>query len=230
MRTAKPENIKSDFLAGLLDIETVLTNVESASLPRADKNLISEYSFLGASVLLEGYISDLFVTYINKDSSSFVSALTGKMSIESGDETAKRAIALTTLDISTHLTLEKIRDVLDPKGWNVTFSTVADMKQKAGVWLAAPYKERFTLLSRRHSALVSATKAMRNYLAHRSRAAHDTMQTALAHSDLTTGFKRGGNKVHSIGSFLESVPAGKSKTRLAFYISELRDIANHLYP
>lgn len=230
MRTADPTNIKTDFLSGLTDVEIVLANVTGVPLPVSSKNLIAEYSFLGASVLLEGYVSDLFVAYINKKSGPFVSALTGKMKVESDDSFAKRAISLATVDIASHLTLDKIRNILDPKGWNVTFATSADMKAKAGTWLDAPYSAYFTGMSARHCALLEATKAIRNYLAHRSSASQATMQAALANADLTAGFMRGANQVHKVGSFLDSTPAGSTKTRLQFYLSELKSIAVHLCP
>ena len=175
-------------------------------------------------------MSDLFVAYINKKSGPFVTALTGKMKIESDDDYAKRAISLATVDIASHLTLEKIRNVLDPKGWNVTFATSADMKEKAGRWLDAPYKANFTGMSNRHCALLEATKAMRNYLAHRSSASQQTMQSVLVHANLTAGFKRGANQVHKVGSFLDSTPSGKTETRLQFYLSELKAIAGQLCP
>ncbi|WCE05978.1 hypothetical protein [Pseudoxanthomonas sp. JBR18] len=230
MRTADPQNIKSDFLSGLSDIEGVLANFATVALPKSNKNLIAEYSFLGASVLLEGFISDLFVAYINKKSGPFIGALTQKMTIESTDDYAKRAIPLSTVDIASHLTLEKIRKVLDPKGWNVTFAISADMKAKAGIWLDLPYKTHFTSMPNRQCALVEATKAMRNYLAHRSSASQQTMQTALHHGSLTAGFKRGTNQVHSVGSFLDSTPTGKTQARLVFYIDELKGMADQLCP
>lgn len=230
MRTANPATIKSDFLSGLRDVESALAKVASVNMPVTSKNLIAEYSFLSASVLLEGYVSDLFVAYINKKSGPFVSSLTRHMKIESDDDLAKRAIALATVDITSHLTLDKIRSILDPKGWNVTFSTSADMKRKAGLWLDLPFKSHFTGLSAKHCATLEATKAIRNYLAHRSSNSKKTMQDVLQNSDLTIGFMRGPNKVNKVGSFLDSTPNGCTKTRIQFYLLELKAIAIQLCP
>ncbi|WP_343350670.1 hypothetical protein [Pseudomonas sediminis] len=230
MRTAAPGNIKNDFLAGLSDVEAVVNNVSNVSLPISNQNLLAEYTFLGASVLLEGFISDIFVAYINKKSGPFIGSLTNKMDISAADEYAKRATTFAQVDIASHLTLEKIRQILDPKDWNVTFATSADLKAKAGQWLDMPYKNYFTSLSPGHSSLLEATKAIRNYLAHRSGASQKVMQAALADSNLSASFRRGLKEVHKVGSFLDSTPRGGSQTRLEFYLSELKSVANQLCP
>ena len=230
MRTATPVNIRTDFLSGITDVESALAKVASVDMPISSKNLIAEYSFLSASVLLEGYVSDLFVAYINKKSGPFVSSLTSQMRIEADDDLAKRAKPLATVDIASHLTLEKIRNILDPKGWNVTFSTSADMKAKAGIWLDLPYKTYFTGISANHCALLEATKAIRNYLAHRSSKSRQSMQDALQNGDLTACFMRGTKKVIKVGSFLDCTPNGYSTNRLQFYLAELKSIAAQLCP
>ncbi|WP_186208238.1 hypothetical protein [Burkholderia gladioli] len=230
MRTADPQNIKVDFLRGLQDVEDALDAVTASTVTQKSRNLIAEYSFLGAAVLLEGFVSDLFVACINKDSSRFVGAMAGLMTMTATDDTAKRAIAFAEIDISTHLTLDKIRKILDPKGWNVGFNDSADLKAKAGQWLENPFRARFTGLSQAHSAVFDATKSVRNFLAHRSSASLATMQAALASPTLPAGFRRAANKVHSVGSFLDSVPPGAAQIRIKSYLLEVRAIAEHLWP
>lgn len=141
-----------------------------------------------------------------------------------------RAIPLTAVDIEPHLTLEKIRQILDPNSWNVTFATAGDLKVKANQWLDDPYKTSFNGISNAHGAVLETTKSIRNYLAHRSGASKITMQTALTNVRLPAGFRRGANQVHSVGSFLDSTPTGAAKTRLATYLLELRAIAAQLCP
>lgn len=230
MRTANPNNIRDDFLAGLQDIEDALTDITGKGITQKSRLHVVEYSYLAASILLEGFISDLFVTYINRKNSTFVAYVTSRMKIEATEEISKRAIPFAVVDISSHLTLEKIRKILDPKDWNVSFATSADLKAKAGLWLDNPYKTYFTSLSAHHGALLEATKAARNYLAHRSGASQTALQSALTHSDLAPGFRRGTNNVKSVGSFLDSTPPGERQTRLTFYLSELRAIARQLCP
>lgn len=230
MRTADPNNIKTDFLQALQDVEDAHDAVAVSTVALKSRNLIAEYSFLGAAVLLEGFISDLFVACINRKSDRFVGAMTGLMNMTATDDTAKRAIAFAQIDIATHLTLEKIRKILDPKGWNVGFVDSSELKSKAGQWLEEPFRARFTGLSPAHSALFDTTKSVRNFLAHRSTASLDAMQTALAAPNLPAGFRRAANRVHSVGSFLDSVPPGLVQTRIKSYLQEVRAIAGNLWP
>lgn len=230
MRTADPQNIKTASLSGLQDVEDALGAVIASTVSVKSRNIIAEYSFLGAAILLEGFVSDLFVAFINKKSSRFVGAMTGLMTMTATDDTAKRAIAFSQIDIATHLTLENIRKILDPKGWNVSFVDSADLKSKAGQWLEDSYCPRFTGLSQAHSAVFDTTKPVRNFLTHRSSASLATMQTALASPNLPAGFKRAANKVHSVGSFLDSVPPGLAQTRIKSYLQEVRAIAGQLCP
>lgn len=230
MRTADPKNIKTDFLSGLQDVEDALDAVIASTVALKSRNIIAEYSFLGSAILLEGFVSDLFVACINKNSGRFVGSMTRQMTMSATDETAKRAIAFSQIDIATHLTLENIRKILDPKGWNVSFADSADLKAKAGQWLEEPFRARFTGLSQAHSAVFDTTKSVRNFLAHRSSASLTTMQAALASPNLPAGFRRAANKVHSVGSFLDSVPPGLAQTRIKSYLQEVRAIAAQLCP
>ena len=230
MRTANPDNIRNDFIAGLADIKDALIDVTNRGVAAKSRLHVVEYSYLAASILLEGFVSDLFVAYINKKNGPFVNHIVGKMRIEAADEIAKRAAQFATVDITSHLTLDKIRQILDPRDWNVSFTTTGDLKAKANLWLDAPFKNHFANLNAHHGALLEATKATRNYLAHRSGTAQKAMQLALVNPNLTQEFRRGANQVKSVGSFLDSTPPGQQQTRLNYYLSELNAIARQLCP
>jgi hypothetical protein len=230
MRTVDPNNIKTDFIAALMDIEEAHSSVSASAIPKSQVHLLAEYTFLGAAILMEGYISDLFVAYINKQNSRFILTLTNHMEIEGDEPYSKRAKQYAVVDIASHLTIDKIRKILDPKDWNVSFVSAADLKGKAGQWLDQAYASRITNLSPSHCALYDTTKAIRNFLAHRSGSAKNVMQDALINQDLPVEFRRGVNNVDKVGNFLESKPVGESQSRLRFYISEIRNIANQLCP
>ncbi len=230
MRTAAPQNIKADFLHALQDVEDTHDAIAGSTVALKSRNLVAEYSFLGAAVLLEGFVSDLFVACINRKSERFIGAMTGQMTMTATDETAKRAIAFAQIDIASHLTLDNLRKILDPRGWNVGFAGSADLKARAGQWLEDPFRARFVSLSQSHCALFDTTKAVRNFLAHRSTASLNAMQASLADANLPPGFKRAANRVRSVGSFLDSVPPGLAQTRIKSYLQEVRAIANHLWP
>ncbi|TLD71496.1 hypothetical protein FEM03_08205 [Phragmitibacter flavus] len=230
MRTLSPTSIRDDFLAALVDVETTFQAAESAGINAAGMKLITEFSFLSAAILFEGYISDLFVAYINRDSSVFSAHLVGKMVIETIDPHAKRAKSLATISIHQRLTAADIRSVLDSRDYNITFPTVAEMKTGAGQWLAPSFKAYFVNLTASHAAILSATKTMRNFLAHRSGASKNEMQTALAASDLPASLRRGQHTIRDVGSFLRSRPTPQESLRFNQYLQALNQIGNALCP
>lgn len=230
MRTKDPANIKSDFLSSLKDVEDAYVSMAGAALAPTHNNLMAEYTFLGASVLLEGFVSDLFVAYINRDNSIFVNYLTGRMKIEPDGTYARRAKNFAGIDIKSHLSQEAIRSILDPSGYNVSFKSADDLKEKAGIWLAQPYRGHVHAMTTANSAVFEAIKAIRNFLAHRSKSAKDNMQDILVMNDLPQGLRRGQNKVHSVGYYLDSRPNYRDGHRLENYLSALRSLANVLCP
>ncbi|WP_054889865.1 hypothetical protein [Pseudomonas sp. NBRC 111129] len=232
MRTADPQNIKNDFLAGLQEIQEVFAAVDApgVGILVAQKYLVAEYTFLGASILLEGFISDLFVAYINKEPDVFVQALTASMELSSTDEFGKRAIQFTSTEIKSHLTLDKIREILDPKEYNVTFPYEAEMKKRAGMWLSVKHRGYFNSMQKPDYALIDSTKSVRNYLAHRSTSAKKAMQIALADPNLPVEFRRKKNNIEKVGYFLHSSHRLNAISRLSFYLDSLKAIAEKLCP
>lgn len=230
MRTVDPQNIKTDFLSGLSDIQATFSAASTSALSEKQKDLIAEYTFLGTAILLEGFIGDLLVAYINNKNKAFVKFLTKKMEITSSDDYSKRAKKISKISISSHLTEKKIRDILDPNNYNIAFSSSAELKKSAGLWLEPPFKSRYTSLTPQHSALLECTKAIRNYLAHRSLASSTQMQASLINPNLNINIKRGANKIHNVGSHLNSQVGNPQQHRLSVYLNEVIAIANHLHP
>jgi hypothetical protein len=228
MRTLDPKIIREDYLAGVIDVRTTWDAVLATGLSYDGKKLVAEYSFLAAAILLEGYISDLFTAYINQNDARFKTELINKMKIDTSDLHAKAATSFAAILIQGRLTQSEIRKIIDPRDFNITFVTTAEMKAAAGRWLATGYKNRFTSITGPQAAVMECIKAMRNFLAHRSTSARDTMQTALAKSNLPASLKRGGHEIHDVGSYLTAQSGGS--TRIAQYLTYLESIGTVLCP
>ena len=71
MRTQDPTNIRTDFDAAINDVVTAFEAAEAKIEDDAPRKLLAEYAFVAAAALLEGFISDLFVAYINSDFERF---------------------------------------------------------------------------------------------------------------------------------------------------------------
>jgi hypothetical protein len=188
MRTADPKNTRAVFVNALNDVRTTFTSSEQSNIPDSAKKLVAEYSFLAAAILLEGFLSDLIVAYISSDSERFRSYLQKRMSIQPDDELATQGKVLASISLS-HPSIDQIRSILDPRERNITFETVAEMKASTGKWLSTQDKKRFGQLTKTQSAVLIATKRVRNFLAHRNELSKDIMQQALADPDLPTYLK-----------------------------------------
>ncbi len=72
MRKVDPESVKSDFVSALTDLNSYCDDAaELLSKREGDLSTLSEQTMMSAAVLWEGFISDLIVAYINRDSSEF---------------------------------------------------------------------------------------------------------------------------------------------------------------
>jgi hypothetical protein len=227
MRTQDPTNIRADFESAIGDIETAVNAAEQSIQGDPARKLISEYSFVSAATLFEGFISDLFVAYINRDSQRFRDHLLYHLNLESDDEFAKRALPYVEKAMP-HLSVERIRGILDSNGYNVVFPTTDKMKESAGKWLADTHKQRFTQLTAEQCAVIALLKAIRNFLAHRSDNADTTMQDSLLSADLPARFKRSVNNVSDVGAYLRATQQGQS--RLKHYLLYLKTLSAQLCP
>lgn len=227
MRTLDPANIRADFDASIVDIETAFDAAEVGVQADGPKKLIAEYLFVAAAALFESYVSDLFVAYINRNSERFRVHVLGKMNIETTDEYAKRSVQYVEKSMP-HLSVDRIREILDPTGFNVTFPTTDKMKEAAGKWLADTDKARFTSTSTQQCAVIDFIKAVRNYLAHRSQSADNKMQDVLSAIDLPGELRRGNKNVADVGAYLRAMQA--NQRRLKHAITQMRGLAAQLHP
>ena len=227
MRTQDPTNIRTDFDAAINDVVTAFEAAEAKIEDDAPRKLLAEYAFVAAAALLEGFISDLFVAYINSDFERFRSHLLNHISTEASDEYAKRANAHVSMSMP-NLNVEQIRHVLDPTAFNVTFSTTDKMKEAAGKWLVDDHKIRFTNTTSQQCAVIDFTKAVRNFLAHRSQASDNSMQAALVALDLPADLKRNQNNVADVGKHLRATQNGQQ--RFKHFTDALKGLAQQFCP
>ncbi len=227
MRTQVPKTISTDLLAAIQDVESAHMAVEAGVPGDPHRKLVTEYLFVATAALLEGFISDLFVAYINRTSDTFRKHLLKQITFSSSDDFAKRALQHVGNEMP-HLNVDQIRHILDPRGYNLTFDTTAEMKTHAGLWLSPADAVRFTGCSKQQCAFIDSVKAVRNFLAHRSQSADDKMQEALNAADLPTDQKRGAKKVLDVGAHLRAISHGQSRFRRS--LAHVRRLATQLCP
>jgi hypothetical protein len=227
MRTQDPANIRADFNAAIDDIEMAFNAAEANLQADGPKKLIVEYLFVAAAALFEGYVSDLFIAYINRNSEKFRAYLLGKLKVETSDDFAKRSVQFVETSMP-HLSVDRIREVLDPTGYNVAFPTTDKMKEAAGRWLADAERTRFTGTSAQQCAVIDYIKAVRNFLAHRSQTADNNMQAALIAIDLPAELRRSNNNVNDVGAYLRALQ--NNQRRFGHAILQVRGLAAQFCP
>jgi len=115
-----PADVKQDFLDSLITLKVFYVATNSALALKSQRTFLVENSLLAAAVLWEGFISDLLVAYINRDSTRFAVHL--EDALKQG-LTGKQATILANygrISIPAHLKKSEIVDLVDGNGNNIT--------------------------------------------------------------------------------------------------------------
>jgi hypothetical protein len=202
---------------------------------------VTESSTLALGVCWETFLSDLVVSYLNNDCSVLTAALEGVLEIKVKDAAAKKDLVrdiaakaissgLITLAMPKHLPTDQLLSVLTPDDDNLTFPTNERLKEFVGRFLAPTAKANFDRLTGQHYAFIAALKAIRNYIAHRSDKAKDTMQDSLKAPHLPAYLVRGNHDIVDVGDFLSSRPDPQQKPRIDQMLAEAKAVAGVVCP
>lgn len=221
-----PADVRADFVSSLADLEKFYASAKSALTGEKEKTLLVENTFLAAAVQWEGFLSDLIVSYVNRDATRFSihlrSALETEMSLKQKRIYSKYAI----LTIPVHLKKADVVELLDAQGNNITFRDFTELKKDALRWLVTADANRIVALPKPQQSVFNVLVAMRNHIAHRSKRSQDAMNDALSKGALRgTGLQRGVNLVRHPGAYLKAQPKGHMATRIEIFLSQMRIIA-----
>lgn len=227
MRKISPDSVRDDFRQQLTALTTFHNAGFSAFSSEADQSTLTEHSLLAVAVAWEGFVSDMFIAYINRDATRFKEHL-----LASFDEhlktasTPKRVFdAFGSLTFPNHLNKGDVQSLANSVGNNITFPNFDELEQKANTWLVAVHAEKFTGLTSQQKAVVNSVIALRNHIAHRSQRSLDAMNEVLARGVLhSTRIRRLGNRFHNVGAWLKATPVGGNETRFATIICTLDGI------
>jgi hypothetical protein len=226
MRKINPDDVRSDFDDLLNEVEIFYQNADEVLARDKDKTLLVENTLLTCTVLWEGFLSDLFIAYINRDSTIFADHLA--RSLEENISGKPKIIydKYCTLSTPAHLKKADLLELLDAEGNNVTFKNYDDIRRHARNWLAPAHAARIQSIGAVQAATVNAWIAIRNYIAHRSKRSLDAMNAALAAGALhNSGLQRGQNNRHHLGAYLKARPVQNRPPRISMYMTAMRQIA-----
>ena len=229
MRKIQPSFVKKDFDSGIEDLRAFYLAADEGISGDKNKSFLAESTVLSGAVLWKGFLSDLFVAYINRDSSQFVVHLRNSFEGNLAGKQKRIYDKYVTLGLPSHVTKKDIGELTDASGSNITFRDYEEIVEGAKRWLAVKERGKIVGVSGPRKGLVNALVSIRNQLAHRSVGSRDRMNSALGHGSLTPiKLKRGINKVSNVGAWLKSKPAGANDNRLNIFLVELQALANSL--
>jgi hypothetical protein len=228
MKKINLNDVRADFASGLTDISHFYATAHAAITGDRDRTFLAENTFLSAAVLWEGYISDLFLAYINRDPTQFRLHLQNALKEAIADKAKPARIfdSYGKLAIPEHLPKSDIVQLIDPRGSNITFRNYDDLKDGADRYLAENHRAAIDHLAAADQRTIDAMIAIRNHIAHRSGQSYTAMNTALGAGALhNTGLRRGANNVREIGPWLKARPQPLQPTRIELFLTRIGGIA-----
>ena len=192
---------------------------------------LSVDAFLRAAVSWETFRSDWHVAAINQDASAFRQELLKRFRASTEEKWA----GLTTwvsVEIPKHPSLTVVGDLIDSKGYNVTFSTSEKWVDRSARELVDPWRAAVLGLPPADRSFLDAVAALRDCIAHRSTGSTSRLDQALKKLNVAPdkGLRRGKNRVQpsGIGTYLFAVAGPATARRVQLFHARLSDIADGL--
>lgn len=231
MKKINPESVLENFegeidnLAGFL--QRVSNALRGSATEKGDLSRLSENVFISAAVAFEGFFSDLFLAYANKDSRPFLTAKEVEIKKAIKEQFGDWYSPKYNIGAVKHLSIKELYPLLDPKGWNITFKNCRSMVSRSKKLLAPQYALKYRALTARERKFCDAVKFIRNHLAHNSEASHTAMNDALFSLERSTpSLGRADNKVSDVGVFLKTRINGER--RIFSYLEQMVLIARSI--
>jgi hypothetical protein len=126
------------------------------------------------------------------------------------------------------IAISRARELLGVGESSRSFKSASEFKEWAGRYLADQKSKATAKLSDEDDAVIDATIAMRNLLAHRSTIAQSRLRKVLASGDIPTALKSQTITAASVGKYL--IAEQNDQPRYRIYFEHLAGIANTLAP
>ncbi len=227
VRKIMPTDVRDDYLAQLAAIDAFHQKGLIAFTSDADESTLTEHSLLATAVAWEGFVSDMFIAYINRDSARFLTHMEQSFRQHlQGSGTPLRVFNnFGKLEMPSHLKKKEVMGLANSIGNNITFPNYSELESKAKTWLTAPHFAVFKDLLGPQKAVINLLISLRNHIAHRSQRSFDAMnESMLTQALYPTGLQRQANKIQNVGAWLKSKPVGRQEIRLAIILRELNVI------
>lgn len=224
MRKIEPRNVLWDF-QDQLEQQSIYYDRSWLKLTGGqERKIATENYVLAVGVMFEGFVNDLILAYTNRNCSKVIEHLENSLTEAlAANPKANRAFAkFGEFKQRSHLTKNDLKEILDPEGRNTSFPDYASIEKRAKQWLAPVHRVAFLELSPQNRAVIDATIAARNNLAHRSKSSLDRLNDAFDAGPLYgTGLKRVQNRIQQAGHYLKTLPDPKVYSTRADILADL---------
>lgn len=237
MRKMDPKSVVDDFCDQVDETMQFFRRAEIALVStlqgKGDISILAENTFLRLAVAFEVFVSDLFLAYLNRNSSQFERAKEMDMRQSLRDnpkftELLEKRMYYTPLK---HIKVNDLQGLIDPEEYNVTFGNAEKMKARAQSWLYPAHASLFASITSDDELVINAVKRIRNHIAHRSQGSQKQMKDSIlaiggGNSGDNKNLGRGASGSQSVGSFLKASFGGERRVKL--YAVRLKEIARKL--
>lgn len=228
MRKIDPEGVWQDFADQLEQQAAFYSNSWDNMRDGNSRRIATENYVLTIGVMFEGFVNDLIFAYANRDCSKVMSHL------EESVRSSLKEKALTAFEMfgefkkRDHLSRDELKNIFDPQGRNTSFPNFAAILERARKWLVDEHNDKFNSLTATQRAVIDATIAARNNLAHRSKSSLDRLNEAFDAGALhATGLRRNVNRIQQAGHYLKTMCPG-DQTRADILGNLLEDASRQL--
>lgn len=143
-----------------------------------EKMLAEQFSF-NVVVLLEGFLSDVLVAYLAMSPQRYSRSLKERLTASIKERYGVTASGLINFKFPNDISSSKLRKLIDPKQFNLTFTSAEKLSARANELLEAQYARLFTL-DAVDAEFLNFTIALRNFLAHRSKSSRATLNETVS--------------------------------------------------
>jgi hypothetical protein len=165
---------------------------------------------------------------VNRDHKRLAAALSRRLRDSAVDKHGDVVGRHVKVEFPKHLKKSEVYSILDADGKNLTFKSAALMIERAREWLPTYAGNRFASLTMAEQSVIDAGKAVRDFVAHRSRAAKARMNESLAKAALPVALRIETNKVHNVGAYLKARKPATGDRRIDRYLSLFAQIGASL--
>ena len=141
----------------------------------ARQSTLGELVFHRAYVELESFLSAYFVACINRNAGTFVDSRRSQIEASVRAKYPGTTVDYVAFEPPNHLTVAAVGGLVDGNEQNLTFGSYAQMVDRAQQWLAPEWAAKIVAVPVSRQRVVDAAKAIRNCIAHQSKASFDSM-------------------------------------------------------